>query len=279
MQIGIRLHDTIDGTIEERLNYVKNQGFSCVHMALGKVNMPSDSCALTPGYATLLRSVFRDVDLDIAVLGNYLNLAHPDKNELSIIQARYREHLRFAALLGCGVVGTETGAPNSDYHYDKEACRSQEALDYFINNLKPVVRDAERTGTIIAIEPVYRHIVWNPRRAREVLDRIDSPNLQIIFDPVNLLDIENIENRDNVIKEAIELLGPDIAVIHLKDYVIEGEKLRSVGCGFGELDYSEIVRFAEKEKPFIQATLEETTPETAVASRKCIEEYVRRIRG
>ena len=36
MQIGIRLHDTIGGTLKERLMYVRNQGFSCVHLALSK---------------------------------------------------------------------------------------------------------------------------------------------------------------------------------------------------------------------------------------------------
>ena len=29
MDIGIRLHDTVNGTLEERLRYVREQGFSC----------------------------------------------------------------------------------------------------------------------------------------------------------------------------------------------------------------------------------------------------------
>jgi sugar phosphate isomerase/epimerase len=71
----------------------------------------------------------------------------------------------------------------------------------------------------MAIEPVYKHIVWNAARAREVLDRIGSPNLQIIFDPVNLLHPDNLDHRDEVIQETIEVLGPDICMLHLKDYV------------------------------------------------------------
>ena len=42
----------------------------------------------------------------------------------------------------------------------------------------------------IAIEPVVKHIVYDARRARTVLDEIGSPNLQILFDPVNLLNME-----------------------------------------------------------------------------------------
>ena len=51
------------------------------------------------------------------------------------------------------------------------------------------------------------------------------PNLQIIFDPVNLLDISNYQNRDVIIEEAIELLGDDIAMVHMKDFVVQDGKL------------------------------------------------------
>ena len=137
-----------------------------------------------------------------------------------------------------------------------------------------MIADAERFGVILAIEPVYKHIVWNPKRAREVLDRIASPNLQIIFDPVNLLDPDNLDHREEVIEEAMDLLSPEIAMIHLKDYVLEDGKMKAVGCGFGEMDYKKIVEFAETKKPFIHATLENTSPETAEQSRKVIEELM-----
>ena len=156
-------------------------------------------------------------------------------------------------------------------HYDKEANHSAEALEIFINNLRPVIADAERFGVILAIEPVYKHIVWNPKRAREVLDRVASPNLQIIFDPVNLLDPDNLDHREEVIEEAMDLLAPEIAMIHLKDYVLEDGKMKAVGCGFGEMNYERIVEFAETKKPLIHATLENTAPETAEQSRKVIE--------
>ncbi len=272
MQIGIRLHDTVKCPLPERLQIVREQGFKCVHIALGKTDgLPKETEALTPGYAHWLKNVFAQAGVDMAVLGNYQNLAHPDEAKLHEIQQRYRAHLRFAALLGCGMIGTETGAPNEDYHYDKEANHSKEALEIFIKNLQPVIKDAEAAGVILAIEPVYKHIVWNPKRAREVLDRIGSPNLQIIFDPVNLLDVDNVAQREEVIEEAMDLLSPDIAMIHLKDYVIEEGKMKAVGCGFGEMDYRKIVEFAETKKPYIQATLENTTPETAVQSRELIE--------
>ena len=123
--------------------------------------------ALTPGYAHYLRRLFEKNEMDIAVLGNYLNLAHPDEAVIRASLEKYYSHIRFASLLGCGMVGTETGAPNAEYRYCPE-CRSEEALALFIRNLKPVVRCAEQFGVILAIEPVARHIVYNAKRARIV---------------------------------------------------------------------------------------------------------------
>ncbi len=276
MQIGIRFHDTKELPFEERLTDIREQGFKCVHIALSKVKgFTADTDALNPGYAMYLRNAFRKADLDVAVLGCYLNLANPNAETLKKTQEKYYAHLRFASILGCGMVGTETGAPNEGYTYDKEACHSREALETFITNLKPVVDCAEKMGVIIAIEPVYRHIVYDAKRAREVLDRIGSPNLQIIFDPVNLLWVDNYEQRYEVIDEAIDLLGKDIAMIHLKDSILQADSVKSVGCGFGEMDYKNIIKFAIDKKPLIHATLEDTKPETAAESKKCIEDVIR----
>ena len=166
-------------------------------------------------------------ELDIAVLGNYLNLAHPDAAALHAIQEKYYAHIRFASLLGCGMVGTETGAPNAEYKFCRSAAAMPPLLPY--QDFKPVVRCAEQYGVTIAIEPVVRHIAVCARRARTVLDEIGSPNLQILLDPVNLLNMENVDQREEVFAETIELLGKDVAMIHFKDFFAAGRR-RAAGC-------------------------------------------------
>ena len=273
IQLGLRLHDGEKLPIEQLLPLVRDKGFSCIHLALSKSlkEIPCTPSALTPGYAGWLRRLCAQNGLDIAVLGNYLNLAHPDSSALAAIQEKYYAHIRFAAALGCGMVGTETGAPNPDYRTCPE-CRSDEALAVFIKNLKPVVRCAENYGITLVIEPVIRHIVWKPRRCRTVLDEIGSHNLQVLFDPVNLLDKSNAERKDEVFAEAIELLGKDIAMVHLKDYRRdETGALREIAAGLGEMDYSRIMAFLKAEKPFIYATLENTTPENAASCREAMQ--------
>ena len=271
MQVGIRLHDVAEGTIEQRAHTANEQGFSCAHIALSKLcDYKMTLPELTPGWAMYLKKVFAKEDVDIAVLGCYLNLATPDKDALKKTQEIYKAHLRFASLLGCGVVGTETGAPNTEYKFE-EACHTEEALQTFITNLRPVVKCAESSGVILALEPVFKHIMWNPKQTRKVLDAIDSPNLRIIFDPVNLLDVSNYERRDEIFAEAIETFGDEIAMIHLKDFSVGEGKLISCAAGTGMMNYDSIMKFAKQHKPYVHATLEDTKPDNAVQARAFIE--------
>lgn len=271
MQIGLRIHDAAKLPLEERLAVIHEQGFTCGHLALSKVldkKMAAPE-ALTPGYAMYLKRLFAKNELDIAVLGCYLNLANPNAEQLKEIVEKYKAHIRFASHLGCGVVGTETGALNEEYKYEPRS-HTEEALEIFINNLRPVVEYAEKMGVIFAIEPVFKHIVCNPVRARRVLDEINSPNLQIIMDPVNLLDISNYQNQVQIVEEAIELLGKDVAVVHIKDYVVKDDKLESVAAGMGKMNYDAIMKFVKEKKPYIHTTLENTIPENAVQAKEYI---------
>ena len=279
IQIGVRLHDVNSQepcelqTLEARAVKAREEGFSCVHLALAKclVGCTFDYAALTEGLAAYIRRVFSEHSLDVAVLGCYLNLAHPDPEKIREFQSRYFGHLRVAALAGVGMVGTETGAPNAAYKLDADT-HTKEALYTLIKNLEPVVEQAEKWGVTLAIEPVWNHIVYDADQALQVIRSLGSPNLRIIFDPVNLLSTENIARRESVLRDAMDKLCDRIAMIHIKDYILDGDRLVSVAAGTGEMDYTEILRFLKERKPFIQATLENTCNKNAVASRKLIEE-------
>jgi len=264
LNIGIRLHDTVPGTLAERVNSARSQGFSCAHLALSKALGAEfiQPERLTPGLAAYVRKSMGD--MDITVLGCYLNPTHPDEAVYRDIFDKYVAHLRFSRFVNAGMVGTETGNPNAEYAYDPTLSHTERALDFFIERFEPIVRAAEKLGAIIAIEPVYKHIVWCPSAARRVLDEIASPNLGIIFDPVNLLHADNIHRRDALMDAALELLGKEILTIHLKDFVVDasGQPVHSV-IGKGEMEYTQLFRYVKANKPCIGMTLEDTTPEDA----------------
>ncbi len=279
MNIGIRLHDTLGTNLEEHLRSAREQGFRCAHIAMSKCvpgfSMKDAPTLLTDELAQEVRDLLAKYDMECAVLGCYLNLATPDEEELAASVACYKAHLRFARAIGAGVVGTETGAPNTGYKTVPE-CFTEESLQLFIDRVRPVVQYAEEIGAVLAIEPVCRHIVSTPERARKVLDAIGSPNLQIILDTVNLLNMRNHTRMDELVAQSIELFGDRIRVLHMKDYQpVEGaEDVKSMACGTGMMDYTRLLAFA-KAHPGLPMTLEDTVPANAVAAREHLENAAR----
>ncbi|MFR4337240.1 MAG: hypothetical protein ACLT33_03520 [Lachnospira pectinoschiza] len=80
---------------------------------------------MTPGLAMYIKELCAENKVDIAIFGCYLNLAILTGEAQEIVE-KYKAHIRFASILGCGVVGTETGAVNEEYKYEP-ANHSEEA--------------------------------------------------------------------------------------------------------------------------------------------------------
>lgn len=275
MQIGIRAHDCMKAPFEDLITNIKNQDLKCIQLALGKAidEIPTDRCAMTPGMALYIKRVMAKNDVDVAVLGCYLNLGTPDKVELAETTEIYKAHIRFASLLGCGMVGTETGAVNTGYRYE-EANGSKEALEIFINNLRPIVEYAEKMGVILSLECVWSHIVCNIKRMKKVLDTINSPNLQVIYDPINTFTSETYNNQDAMMQEAFELLGDNIAAVHIKDFTVEDGKIKPAPMGQGLFHFDTLMKWIKTKKPLIHVLMEETTPDNSIAARDFIlEQY------
>ena len=273
MRIGIRLHDTAPGTLKERLSFAQAQGFCSAHVALSKVlpdfEMKDAPEKLTAEYAEQVRRDFSDTAMDCAVLGCYLNLADPNEERRKATQQIYRAHLRFAAMIGASVVGTETYA-NPDSRFSEPAAESEDAFRLFMDSLKTVVRYAEEENAILAVEPVYHHLSSTPERAERMLEAVPSDHLRIILDAVNLIGPESTGRAQEIIEDAIRRLGDRVRILHMKDYVLLPDgKMRSCACGLGNMRYEKLLAFgAEKDLPM---TLEDTVPKNAEQARLYLE--------
>ena len=269
MKIGIRLHDTITGTLEQRLAFVRGQGFECAHLALSKTipgfSMNDAPSRLSrPEFAEEIKTAFSRTEMDCAVLGCYLTLTHPNAEERDRVREIYYAHLAFAAKTGAWMVGSETPI-HPDSPMAEDAPRSEEAFQFFLDQLRPVVRRAEEENVIMAIEPVYTHIVSTPEKAERMLNELKSDHLRIILDAVNLLGEGNLDRRDAVLQEAMSRLGDRVALLHMKDYLRRDGELPAVACGEGEMDYRALMAFARERN--ISMTLENTKPENAEQAR------------
>jgi L-ribulose-5-phosphate 3-epimerase len=266
LQFGIRAHDMGRLPAESLAEALAGHTPASIQLALAKAlsDTPSRTGSMSPGYARRIRSIFERRGIRISVLGCYINPVHPDPEARDAALARFEEHLRFARDFGCAVVGTETGSCSGDcsYHPDTE---KPETFDLLCSSIERLLRTAERSGSIVGVEPVaHQHTVSTIEKTAELLNRFDSPNLQVIYDPVNLVPICGLEeSQESFFERALFLFGDRIAAVHAKDFRIEnGLKDGSLPAGTGMLDYPALFRRLSGIKPFIDVLLENTKPDS-----------------
>ena len=262
MKIGVRCHDVIHSNLDELAQKVQEKNLTGVQFALTKVNVgfkPTKGC-ITPGMAKYIRDTFSKHNVNISILGCYINLAHPEDRELNELLDSFKEYIRFAREFGCSIIGTETGALNKEYVYGPEN-NTEEAFQRTLNSIKILVEEAEKFGVIVGIEGVAKHVINTPERMKRVLDNVDSNNLQVIFDPVNLINENNYDKQDDLIRKSFELFGDRIVAIHAKDYVYEDGEIKLAAIGKGQFNYPLLLSLIKEKKPYIDVLLESTTPE------------------
>jgi len=263
MRLGVRAHDFGKLPLDELAAQIARQGLSCVQLAPSKAiaGFDADAGRLSPGFAYHVREAFERHCIQIAVLGCYINLGDRDAAQRRPQLDRFKEYIRFARDFGCSIVGTETGSVNSDFsaHPDNQG---EAAFQTVLASVRELVREAEKFGVFVGIEGVERYVISSPRRLKRLVDEVDSPNLQIIFDPVNLLCAGNHHAQDEVTDEALALLGERICIVHAKDFTIEDERFQELPAGSGQLHYPRLMRWIKQHKPWVNVLLENTAPAT-----------------
>ncbi|WP_163101960.1 sugar phosphate isomerase/epimerase family protein [Peribacillus alkalitolerans] len=259
MNLGIRAHDIEANSLEELVKVVSEKGLTSVQLALSKSlkSINTDLGSLSPGFARHIAQAFNQQQIHIAVLGCYINMIHPEPIERRKALERFKEHIRFARDFGCSIVGTETGNVNAKMAYTEDNFKEQPFLDV-VESVRDLVNEAEKFGVIVGIEGGINHPVYSPRVMKRLLDQIDSNNLQVIFDPVNYLTIYNYEHQEDVFKEAINLFGDRIVILHAKDFIIENNWIKTVPVGKGLLNYQALFELLKAKKPFINILMEAT---------------------
>jgi L-ribulose-5-phosphate 3-epimerase len=258
MNLGIRAHDIENRPLEELVNEIACKGLTCVQLALSKsFDIKAEPGVLSPGLAHYIGSAFSKQNIQIAVLGCYFNMIHPDQGERRKGLDCFKEHIRYARDFGCSIVATETGNVNPEIIYTKENFKEEPFLEV-VESVRELVREAEKFGVIVGIEAGVNHPIYSPKVMKRLLDSVDSNNLQVIFDPVNLLTIDTYKHQVEIFQEAFDLFGDRIIALHAKDFVLEDEQLKTVAVGQGLLNYDAVLKLIKDKKPYINILMEET---------------------
>lgn len=263
LNIGVRAHDYGQGTPSDIATIIGKFDVNCVQLAPAKSfpTIGETTGQLSVLFAQEVKRAFAAQNIAIAVLGCYINPIHPNPAEREIALLRFEEHLRFASDFGCNIVGTETGSRNANCTYHPDNI-SEEAFSDLVKSIKRLAKTAEEYDTLIGIEGVAHHHVINTYdKMAQLLNAVDSPNVKIIYDPVNFFPLDQCENQQALMDEAFALFGDQIVAIHCKDYeIVEGMKTGDLPTGTGKMDNQYLLSILRQKMPNIQIILESTHP-------------------
>ncbi|MDR2483962.1 MAG: sugar phosphate isomerase/epimerase [Treponema sp.] len=280
IRIGLRAHDY--GTLppEDLADRLAAFKPASIQLALSKAfpSAPGPG-ALSPGYAREIRRTFETRHISIAVLGCYINPVHPDPDERHTMLCRFEEHLRFARDFGCSIVGTETGSCNPDcsWHPDTQKPGTFDLLCFSIERL---LTAAEKCGSIVGVEAVAdQHTIASIELMGKLLARFPSPGLKVIYDPVNLIPMQGLEEDQSAFfNRAFDVFGDHIAAVHAKDFQMDrGKKRGDLPSGTGLLDYTALLKVIMRKKPGIDILLENSIPARAHQTIAFLNETANRI--
>ncbi len=259
LNLGIRGHDIYYTDPQQIAAEVSSKGLHAVQLALAKSlkNLPTDTGTLSPGYAKYINQAFGQHNVNVAVLGCYINMIHPDLTRREQLLTRFKEHIRFARDFGCSIVGSETGNVNEKMGYTEDNF-TEEGFQKVVNSVKELTDEAEEWGVIVGVEGGINHPIHTPQKMKRLLEEVNSNHLQVIFDPANFMSMENYYNQEQVFEESFELFGDRIVAIHAKDFIIEDKWIKMVPAGKGMLNYDLLFAWLKKQKPFIEVLLENT---------------------
>lgn len=273
LNLAIRGHDfnRVD-TPEELAQKITATGIKSIQFALPMSfpQIPSDGVNMNPGMGSHFRRVFKQHDMEIAVLSCYINMIHPDESERAHVLDKFERYLKVAKSFGAQMVATETGCVDAEIHYTEDNF-TQEAFEKVVASVKQLANVAEKVGMTVAIEGGMNHPIYSPQKVRELLDRVQSPNVQIILDVTNFLRGHNYQEQRAIIDESFELFGSELIGIHLKDFEVVDGEVRPVAIGTGQMDFAYLLEKVHAQKPYLHLIMEETKEKDVPAAIRYLE--------
>jgi len=177
--------------------------------------------------------------IKIAALSGTYNMIDPDiqKREAGLQKLRYVASQ--CKTLGTSVVTLCTGSrdPHSMWRAHPEN-NITAAWNDLVQSMEKALQIAEEYSVTLAFEPEVSNVVDSAQKARKLLDEMQSPYLKMVMDGANIFHKGELPKMRDILNEAFNLLGDDIALAHAKDLDRDGEA-GNLAAGTGLLDFDQ----------------------------------------
>lgn len=268
MQIGIFAKTFSRKAVDEVFDAVHNHGIACVQFNMACCGLPSMPDSIEPAIARGIAESARSHHIDIAAVSGTFNMIHPDPQQRRAGLRRLAALATAARDMGTSLITLCTGSRDPDNmwarHPDND---TPEAWTDLTACMSEALKIADDHDVQLGIEPEVSNTIDTAAKARRLLDEMDSPRLKIVMDAANLFHTGELSRMGEILEEAFDMLGRDIAIAHAKDLSRDGEAGHDA-AGTGVLDYPYYIRLLRRYQfngPLILHSLTEAQVPACVA--------------
>jgi len=234
---------------------IKAEGFACVVTDFTFADVRFDP--LKPDWQAVekIRDCLDRHGIRIVGLYGYTNVVDPNPARRKQGLAKTEFVLANWKRLGCANVSTETGTLNPASEWVASPENTTEAgYQKCRAAIERLVRQAEKTGAILSIEPYWQNIIDSIDRAERLFRDIDSPSFRLVMDPCNYYRKQDLPQTAPMLKEMFKRLGDKIVIAHAKDVKASATGTDLPASGRGNLDYPLFLRLLielDREMPLV----------------------------
>jgi sugar phosphate isomerase/epimerase len=204
--------------------------------------MPPEEIARAEGKR--VREKLADAGLSIVQASGYNpNMVHPDRKVRELELTRLRAAFAAAQALGAELVISGCGSHHPSAFYGPARTNHEpRTRDRLIDSLRQAALMAEEVGIPLTLECHVLTTLDTPEHIAEVVRAVESPWVQVNFDPVNLIgDLPSLFANGEAIRHMAGVLAPYYAPsAHVKDILAQADlvlHLAEAPPGAGLLDY------------------------------------------
>ncbi|HZK80092.1 MAG TPA: sugar phosphate isomerase/epimerase family protein [Humisphaera sp.] len=272
VRLGIFLATFRGPTLEARLDGVKSNGLDCVQLGMDCVGLPPMPDEISPEVIARIRRESAARGIEIASVQGTFNMCHPDPEfrrggvrRIGVLAAACKE-FGTPRIHICS--GTRNRVSMWGYHPQNG---SPEAWADMVACVRDALEIAKPSGVTLAFEPEVNNVVDSAKKARKLLDEINSPQLKVTMDGSNLFHKGELPHMSEILDEAFALVGKDIVMAHAKDVSHDGDAGHEP-AGHGKLDYQRYIRLLHasgmKGPLFLHGLSQEQVPECVAYVRE-----------
>lgn len=246
MEIGIFSKTFERPTLAEKLDALAAHGLRAVQFNMdcaGVAEMPEQ---IDPALCKQIRQEFAQRGLTMAAVSGTYNMVDLDLEQRRRGLQRLRTLAAACHDMGTSVITLCTGTRDRTSMWRRHPDNDlPDAMRDLVAELRQAVVFAAEYKVTLAFEPEVNNVIDSARKARQLLDEVNSPYLKVVMDGANVFHKGELPRMREILDEAFALLSKDIALAHAKDLDHDGDA-GHLAAGQGLLDYDYYLRLLKQ---------------------------------